>query len=87
MSARLCTLGFSEPDMLSIVFRGYGESVKEHQDNDQPVEGGRFHRCSALPATESVPASPATAREGGTSETLSLQADIKIVPHFTMGSK
>lgn len=53
------TLDLRQPHGLIVMFRGYGECVEEHQDDDQPIERHRFHRQPALPAAEPVPAAPA----------------------------
>lgn len=42
----------------------YGESVEEHQDDDQPVESHRFDSQPAIPAAEPVPAAPAPTAGG-----------------------
>ena len=53
------TLHLSQPHRLVVVLWWYGESVEEHQDDDQPIERHRFDSQSALPAAEPVPAAPA----------------------------
>lgn len=42
----------------------YGESVEEHQDDDQPIKRHRFDSQPALPAAEPVPAAPAPTAGG-----------------------
>lgn len=47
------------------MLRRYGESVQEHQDDDQPVKRHRFDGQAAFPAAEPVPAAPAPTGGGG----------------------
>lgn len=52
------TLHVCEPVGLVVVLGGDGERVEEHQQDDQPVEGGGLDRQTTLPAREAVPAPP-----------------------------
>lgn len=55
------TLYFSQPVWLVVVLRRDSKSVEEHQDDDEPIKGHRFHSCATLPAAETVPSTPLTA--------------------------
>lgn len=54
------TLYFGQPVWLVVVLRSDGESIEEHQDDDEPVKCHRFHSCTTFPAAETVPPSPLT---------------------------
>lgn len=59
------TLHFSQPQRLVVMLGRYGESVEEHQDDDQPIKRHRFDGQTTLPAAEPVPAAPAPTGGGG----------------------
>lgn len=47
------------------MFRGYGESVEENQEDDQPIENLRLDRRSALPPKQPVPPARVPTEEEG----------------------
>lgn len=57
--AAVLTLNLCQPQRLVVMLGWYGESVEEHQDDDQPIKRHRLDSQPALPAAEPVPTAPA----------------------------